>query len=283
MLPWMTAEPDEINAVFGGDPWLLRRRAESRLDAERAGALSRRAGRDRQGARVQGHRQISRSAGARGSGTGHPTGDEVGDRAWRCWRASRHSIDELDRATSHPAAAVGRRPPQRHGVRRPLLARAHRGTRRRASVASLFNGELLFHGMRYTISEALGRLRDRRRAGGAAAVRACGAIPVIAAILDPFMVGGYGAPKLALRRCSSSGSASASRSKIALVASVVFFIVYFNALSGVRALDPRLVQMAQIAGASERQVGAPHRASRARCRTSSPAFASRCPTRSAAP
>ena len=35
---------------------------------------------------------------------------------------------------------------------------------------------------------------------------------------------------------------------------MVFFIVYFNTLSGVRALDPKLVQMAQIAGASERHV-----------------------------
>src|SRR5262249_20711241 len=33
-----------------------------------------------------------------------------------------------------------------------------------------------------------------------------------------------------------------------------FFIVYFATLSGVRALDPKLVQMAQIVGASERQV-----------------------------
>src|SRR4051812_10572512 len=32
------------------------------------------------------------------------------------------------------------------------------------------------------------------------------------------------------------------------------FIVYFNTLAGVRALDPRLVQMAQIAGAGERHV-----------------------------
>ena len=43
-------------------------------------------------------------------------------------------------------------------------------------------------------------------------------------------------------------------SKIALVASVVFFIVYFATLNGVRALDAKLVQMAQIMGASERQV-----------------------------
>jgi len=43
-------------------------------------------------------------------------------------------------------------------------------------------------------------------------------------------------------------------SKIALTASIVFFIVYFATLAGVRALDPRLVQMAQIAGASEHQI-----------------------------
>src|SRR5262249_61712226 len=43
-------------------------------------------------------------------------------------------------------------------------------------------------------------------------------------------------------------------SKIALVAITVFFIVYFSALAGVRALDAKLVQMAQVAGASERAV-----------------------------
>ena len=34
----------------------------------------------------------------------------------------------------------------------------------------------------------------------------------------------------------------------------MFFIVYFSTLAGVRALDAKLVQMAQIAGASEQQV-----------------------------
>jgi NitT/TauT family transport system permease protein len=36
---------------------------------------------------------------------------------------------------------------------------------------------------------------------------------------------------------------------------VVFFTVYFSTLSGVRALEPKLVQMAQVLGANERQVG----------------------------
>ena len=78
--------------------------------------------------------------------------------------------------------------------------------------------------------------------------------PVIVAILDPFMVGGYGAPKLAFAPLFILWFGIGIESKIALVASVVFFIVYFNTLSGVRALDPRLVQMAQIVGAGERQV-----------------------------
>ncbi len=78
--------------------------------------------------------------------------------------------------------------------------------------------------------------------------------PVIVAILDPFMIGGYGAPKLAFAPLFILWFGIGTESKIALVASVVFFIVYFSTLSGVRALDAKLVQMAQIAGASERQV-----------------------------
>src|SRR5438105_3190730 len=41
---------------------------------------------------------------------------------------------------------------------------------------------------------------------------------------------------------------------VALVAITVFFIVYFSAQAGVRALDAGLVQMAQVMGASERHV-----------------------------
>jgi ABC-type nitrate/sulfonate/bicarbonate transport system permease component len=78
--------------------------------------------------------------------------------------------------------------------------------------------------------------------------------PIIVAILDPFMAGGYGAPKLAFAPLFILWFGIGIESKIALVASVVFFIVYFATLSGVRALNAKLVQMAQIVGASERQV-----------------------------
>jgi NitT/TauT family transport system permease protein len=78
--------------------------------------------------------------------------------------------------------------------------------------------------------------------------------PVATAILDPFMVGGYGAPKLALAPLFILWFGIGIESKIALVAITVFFIVYFSTQAGIRALDPRLVQMAEVMGASERDV-----------------------------
>ena len=116
----------------------------------------------------------------------------------------------------------------------------------------ILNGELLRHAS-YT-------------AGEAAAGFIIGAVPavvlpfplrrkpILTAILDPFMVGGYGAPKLALAPLFILWFGIGIWSKIVLVAVTVFFIVYFSTLAGIRALDPKLVQMAQVAGASERDV-----------------------------
>jgi NitT/TauT family transport system permease protein len=119
-------------------------------------------------------------------------------------------------------------------------------------VAQLWSGELIRHAG-YTVEEAgLGAL-----IGAAPAIALPFLLrrhPLLVAILDPFMVGGYGAPKLALAPLFILWFGIGTASKIALVATVVFFILYFSTLGGVRALDPRLVQMAQIAGASERQV-----------------------------
>src|SRR5215203_1440985 len=119
--------------------------------------------------------------------------------------------------------------------------------------AQLRNGELIFHAS-YTLSEAaVGTL-----IGGVPAVLLPFLLrrhPIIVAILDPFMIGGYGAPKLAFAPLFILWFGIGIESKIALVAAVVFFIVYFSTLSGVRALEPKLVQMAQVIGANERQVG----------------------------
>jgi NitT/TauT family transport system permease protein len=118
---------------------------------------------------------------------------------------------------------------------------------------SLWNGELIFHSS-YTISEALiGCV-----VGGVPAVLLPFLLrkqPIVVAILDPFMVGGYGAPKLAFAPLFILWFGIGIESKIALVAAVVFFIVYFSTLSGVRAMELKLVQMAQVVGANERQIG----------------------------
>ena len=78
--------------------------------------------------------------------------------------------------------------------------------------------------------------------------------PILVSILDPYMVGGYAAPKIALAPLFILWFGIGMESKVALVAIIIFFVVYFNTLSGVRALDAKLVRMAQLVGANERQV-----------------------------
>jgi len=118
--------------------------------------------------------------------------------------------------------------------------------------SGVWSGEILGHAS-YTLFEAVaGFLIGAIPA--AALPFALRRLPIVTAILDPFMVGGYGAPKLALAPLFILWFGIGIESKIALVAITVFFIVYFSALAGIRALDAKLVQMAQVAGASERDV-----------------------------
>lgn len=116
----------------------------------------------------------------------------------------------------------------------------------------VLSGELLRH-TSYTLSEAMIGFVI----GGIPAVILpflLRRMPILSAILDPFMVGGYGSPKLALAPLFILWFGIGIESKIALVAFTVFFIVYFSTQTGVRTLDPKLVQMAQVAGASESNV-----------------------------
>ena len=119
-------------------------------------------------------------------------------------------------------------------------------------VAQIWSGELIRQSA-YTIEESLiGTI-----VGGVPAVLLPFMLrrhPVMVAILDPFMVGGYGAPKLALAPLFILWFGIGIESKIALVAVTVFFIVYFSTQAGIRALDAGLVRMAQIVGASEQHV-----------------------------
>ena len=144
--------------------------------------------------------------------------------------------------------------------------------------AQILNGELIVQGG-YTVEEALvGTV-----IGGVPAVLLPFLLrrhPVIVAILDPFMVGGYGAPKLAFAPLFILWFGIGIESKIALVASVVFFIVYFNTLSACARLTRGWCRWRRSPAPASATSPATS-SSRPRCRTSSPAFASPCPTPSA--
>lgn len=116
----------------------------------------------------------------------------------------------------------------------------------------LLDGSILYHAYYTFIEAVIGFVLGAVPA--ALLPLALRRLPIVTAIFDPFMVGGYGAPKLALAPLFILWFGIGIESKIALVAITVFFIVYFSALAGVRALDTRLVQMAQVAGANERDV-----------------------------
>ena len=111
------------------------------------------------------------------------------------------------------------------------------------------SGDLLRHTL-YTASEALlGFVM-----GGVPAVALPFLLrrrPLTTAILEPFLVAGYGAPKLALAPLFILWFGIGIASKVALVAISSFFILYFNTVAGLRAVEPRLAQMARVAGATE--------------------------------
>ncbi|MFK4723988.1 NitT/TauT family transport system permease protein [Bradyrhizobium niftali] len=78
--------------------------------------------------------------------------------------------------------------------------------------------------------------------------------PFVTAVLDPFILIGYGLPKVAFIPLFIIWFGIGIWSKVALVASVSFFLVFFSTMEGVREVDPRLLRMAKVAGASEAQL-----------------------------
>jgi NitT/TauT family transport system permease protein len=79
-------------------------------------------------------------------------------------------------------------------------------------------------------------------------------MPFVVAVIEPFMLAGYAIPKLALTPVLVIWFGIGLWSKVALVASVSFFLLFFNAMAGIRSIQPQLVRMAEIAGADHQQV-----------------------------
>ncbi len=75
--------------------------------------------------------------------------------------------------------------------------------------------------------------------------------PRLMAALDPYMAASMAVPKLALAPLIILWFGIGLLSKILFVASLVFFLIFFNVLAGVLAADPKLIAMARVAGAGE--------------------------------
>ena len=114
------------------------------------------------------------------------------------------------------------------------------------------NGDLWFHG-RFTLGEALGGLV-------AGAVPGCAVAmllrrhPLIRSAFLGIAAIGYAIPKTALVPLFILWLGVGPAAKVALVASAIFFIVFYSTLNGVEAVDKKLISSARVLGASEWQV-----------------------------
>lgn len=128
----------------------------------------------------------------------------------------------------------------------PPLATARR------LVQLALSGELVRHAL-FTLAAAAGGFLVGG-VPGAVLPFALRRTPRLTAILDPYLVAAYGMPKLALAPLFILWFGIGLASKVALVASIVFFLIFFSTAAGVRGADARLVAMARVAGASEQAV-----------------------------
>jgi len=71
---------------------------------------------------------------------------------------------------------------------------------------------------------------------------------------EPFLSAAFGVPKLALAPLFILWLGIGIMTKIVFVASIVFFLMFYNGMAGILSVDPRLVAMARVAGASQWQV-----------------------------
>ncbi len=77
---------------------------------------------------------------------------------------------------------------------------------------------------------------------------------ILRAILDPFLVAGYGAPKVALTPLFILLFGIGIASKVALVVSVVFFLEFFITAAGLESVDQRLIAAGRIFGLGDRLI-----------------------------
>lgn len=75
--------------------------------------------------------------------------------------------------------------------------------------------------------------------------------PRLMTALDPLISAAFGVPKLALAPLFILWFGIGIGTKVVFVASIVFFLMFYNGLAGVLSVDPRLVATLRVAGAGE--------------------------------
>ena len=75
--------------------------------------------------------------------------------------------------------------------------------------------------------------------------------PRLMRALEPFLSAAFGVPKLALAPLFILWLGIGMPTKVVFVASIVFFLMFYNGMAGVLSVDPRLIAMARVAGAKE--------------------------------
>jgi NitT/TauT family transport system permease protein len=119
-------------------------------------------------------------------------------------------------------------------------------------VASVASGDL-WRNTAYTLTEAvLGFLLGG--IPGAVLPFVLRRMKIVRAILDPFLIAGYGAPKVALTPLFILLFGIGLESKVALVVSVVFFLEFFITAAGLAAVDQRLIAAARVFGLGDRMI-----------------------------
>lgn len=76
----------------------------------------------------------------------------------------------------------------------------------------------------------------------------------LAAVFEPYVMAFYGVPKIALAPLFIIWFGIGVGSKVALAATMVFFLVFYNVYVGVRSVDRELINLTMIMGANEQQL-----------------------------
>lgn len=77
---------------------------------------------------------------------------------------------------------------------------------------------------------------------------------VVAGLLDPFIIGVYGIPKIAFGPLLVVWLGIGLAPKVTLAAMMTFFVVFFSTYQGLRNVDPNMVQAVELMGASPNQI-----------------------------